>query len=158
MDTLVEAGNFNFTLTDTTLTTNVVDTLSGFEKAALTGGVSANIMNATAFTGTVTLDGDAGNDTLTGTNQADVLIGNAGNDTLNGLAGNDRLDGSTGNDTLYGGIGDDTLIGSLGANLSRPSRQRQSPRRHRIGRPTASDGIDTLERRRKATTSSPEPV
>jgi len=52
VDFLLESSNSNFTLTNTTLTTgSVIDTLSGFESAILTGGASANTIDASAFTG-----------------------------------------------------------------------------------------------------------
>ncbi len=132
VDRLIERADVNFTLTTTSLTGFGNDTISGFEQAQLTGGTSANTMNASTFNGTVLLDGGDGNDTLTGTAQndeliggigADVLVGLSGNDVLRGDAGldtlqgddgNDRLDGGADADTITGGNGDDLAIGGLG--------------------------------------------
>lgn len=113
-DTVVQTYNGNQTLTDVQLTGNGTDTLSSIEQANLTGGTSNNTLNASAFTGNVTLNGLGGNDTLTGGSGNDVLNGGDGTDTLTGNAGNDVLNGDAGNDTLTGGAGDDTLTGGAG--------------------------------------------
>src|SRR5262249_10493184 len=65
-DRLVEAGNVNFTLTNTGLTGLGSDALAGIEEASLTGGVGDNVLDASAFTGVVELSGGAGNDVLRG--------------------------------------------------------------------------------------------
>lgn len=58
LDTLVERQDANLTLTDTSLFNGTeTDTLSDFELAELTGGVSPNTLDASAFTGKVMLDG-----------------------------------------------------------------------------------------------------
>src|SRR5437667_210302 len=67
------------------------DSLTGFEQGQLTGGAGANTIDASGFSGPVSLDGGAGNDTL---------IGGAGNDTLRGGLGNDNITGGAGIDTL----------------------------------------------------------
>jgi Ca2+-binding RTX toxin-like protein len=163
-DRLVEAGNVNLTLTNATLAGLGTDVLSGFEQAQLTGGIGNNVINASTFLGTVTLDGGDGNDTLTGTAQNDILTGGngidtlnglagndtlsggAGNDTLNGNDGNDRLDGGTDSDRLFGGNGDDTAIGNLGndfvfgeAGIDTLYGDLESTAS------TVSDGIDTVD-------------
>lgn len=57
-DRVVESGNVNFILTNTSLTGNGTDSLSSIEAATLTGGSDNNNINASAFTlGSVTLDG-----------------------------------------------------------------------------------------------------
>lgn len=85
----------------------------------------ADVINAAAATGSVTLEGMGGNDSLVGGSAADylnggtgddTLIGNAGNDTLDGLTGNDSLSGGDGNDYLVGGDGNDTMAGGAGAD------------------------------------------
>ena len=64
----------------------------------LIGGASANTLNASAASVSVTLLGGQGNDTLIGGAQADVLIGGnradstAGTDSLTGNAGADTFD------------------------------------------------------------------
>jgi len=71
--------------------------------------------------GSVTLDGEAGNDVLTGTSLGDVLIGGAGNDTLVGGAGDDELDGGTGQDVYsFSGttnLGSDTVVQAASGNI-----------------------------------------
>jgi len=100
-------------LSDTTLTGNGTDTLTSIELATLTGGASGNTINASGFSGAVTLDGGAGNDTLTGGAGNDTLRGGTGNDTLIGGLGNDILIGGLGNDTLTGGGGSDSFVFNL---------------------------------------------
>jgi Ca2+-binding RTX toxin-like protein len=109
-DRVIESGNVNFTLTNTSLTGLGSDTLSSIEQASLTGGSGNNSINASAFTlGTVILSGGDGNDTLTGGTKNDSLTGGNGNDSLVGGNGNDTLIGSAGNDTLTGGSGNDSF-------------------------------------------------
>ncbi|MGO9922562.1 MAG: beta strand repeat-containing protein, partial [Isosphaeraceae bacterium] len=94
-DTLVESGDANFTLTDTTLTvapigsgTSWVETLSGISHAMLTGGPSNETLDASAFTnGGVTLVGGGGNDLLRGGSGNDFLTGGGGQCTLDGGGG-----------------------------------------------------------------------
>ncbi|MBM3969022.1 MAG: YHYH protein [Planctomycetes bacterium] len=104
LDTLVESGNVNFVLTDTSLTGLGTDVLSNFGFARLIGGTSANTLNAGGFSGSATLQGGAGDD---------VLIGGAGSDSLMGEDGNDTLTGGGGNNTLSGG-GHSATTTSLG--------------------------------------------
>ncbi|MCX7420886.1 MAG: calcium-binding protein [Planctomycetia bacterium] len=76
----------------------------------LTGGDSANILCADAFTaGSVTLNGGGGHD---------VLIGGSKNDSLNGGDGRDLLIGGLGADTLNGDAGDDILLGGTSSHSS----------------------------------------
>ncbi|WP_434684985.1 peroxidase family protein [Pseudanabaena minima] len=112
-DTLIESGNVNFVLTDTTLTGNGTDTLISIELATLTGGTGGNTINASGFSGAVTLDGGAGNDSLTGGIGNDTLFGGTGNDIIVGGAGDDTLTGGAGNDTLTGGLGSDKFVYNL---------------------------------------------
>lgn len=93
-DRLVEVGNVNMTLTDVSLVGLGTDVLSQIEGARLTGGAGKNKLNATTFTGPVTLIGGSGNDTL---------IGGSGDDSLDGGAGKDTLDGGAGTDTAVNG-------------------------------------------------------
>lgn len=99
-DTLVESGNVNFTLTDSSLTGLGTDTLSDVEFARLTGGASNNTLDASAFTGIVTLFGGAGNDILRGGDGDDSLLGEGGNDTLTGNGGTNELNGGDGTDQV----------------------------------------------------------
>ncbi|MBI1315205.1 hypothetical protein GC176_28270 [bacterium] len=122
-DRVTESEDANFTLTDTSLTGLGTDSLTSIEQAVLTGGASANTIDASAFSGNVTLMGGDGNDTLVGAAGASFLNGNADNDsltggasgdTLVGFSGNDVLDGGGGNDSLMGESDDDTLMGGTG--------------------------------------------
>jgi Ca2+-binding RTX toxin-like protein len=96
--TLVESGDMNMVLTNASLvgsvpgaknTTKVLftDNLQGVQIASLTGGKGNNKLDASAFTGTVTLDGGDGND---------VLLGGTGQNFLTGGKGTNTLDGGTG--------------------------------------------------------------
>ncbi len=117
-DLLVEAGDTNFVLTDTTLTGLGDDQVVGIESARLSGGRSANRIDASGFSGPTVQVGYAGNDTLIGGSASDILRGSAGRDRLIGNSGNDRLfgQGSTG-DWLIGGPGDDLLNGGSGNDV-----------------------------------------
>ena len=77
-------------------------------------GTAATTLDASLFTGSVTLAGGSGNDTLIGGRGSNVLNGNAGRDSLIGGDGNDTLNGGTGNDTLRGNAGDDRMFGDEG--------------------------------------------
>ncbi|MFO0878902.1 MAG: CARDB domain-containing protein [Gemmataceae bacterium] len=141
----VEAlGNANWTLTNTALTSSRGGklTLSSVEVGRLVGGLSANILNASAFTGTTYLTGDRGNDTIRGGKGFDWLVesgnvnftltgtrltGGLGTDTLSSINGA-RLTGGIGNNTidartfggrtqLDGGAGNDTLRAGPGAAI-----------------------------------------
>lgn len=103
-DTLIEAGDVNFTLTATSLTGLGTDKPSGFGAVRLTGGGGNNVIKVSGFSGRVTLLGGEGNDSLTG--------GTSGVTSLDGGNGNDTLIGGTGLATLLGGAGDDSLTGS----------------------------------------------
>ena len=76
-----------------------------FESGALSGGASANVLDAFFFPGNVTLRGFGGDD---------KLIGGQGDDSLRGDAGSDVLIGNEGNDVIFGGDGDDLLVGATG--------------------------------------------
>ena len=94
---------------------NGTDALAGIEEVELTGGLLPNTLNASAFTGKVTLNGAGGNDTLLGGSGNDVLIGDLGNDSINGGGGVDRLvETADTNLTLtnasFVGFGSDTLV------------------------------------------------
>lgn len=116
VDRLIEVSDTNWTLTDSTLSGLGNDSLSGFEQVSLTGGLGANTINATAYTGNATLDGAAGADTILGGTGDSSLLGNAGNDSLVGNTGNDTLLGGNDTDVLIGGDGNDSLDGGAGNN------------------------------------------
>ncbi|MGB3652276.1 MAG: putative Ig domain-containing protein [Rivularia sp. (in: cyanobacteria)] len=110
-DTLRETADVDFTLTDTQLIGNGTDTLASIERVILTGGNSANTIDASGFSGSTYLYGRGGNDTLLGGSGNDYLRGDNGDDLINGGAGNDRLYGGSGKDTfvLSAAIGKDTI-------------------------------------------------
>ena len=101
-DTVVAAKDSSFTLSNAGLTAGdgLSATLVGIGAASLTGGASANVLDARNFSGPVSLSGLGGDDTLYGGPGADGLSGGDGNDTLTGGGGADVLDGGAGTDTL----------------------------------------------------------
>ena len=128
-DLLIESGDVDFVLTNTTLDGGLgTDSLLTIENVSLTGGEGDNTIDASEFTkGAVTLIGGLGNDTLSGgtSNDAisgqdgdDELSGGKGNDTLLGGFGSDALNGDAGNDLLIGGFDDDTLNGGDGRDTA----------------------------------------
>ncbi|MDI3336249.1 Hint domain-containing protein [Defluviimonas aestuarii] len=113
-------------INSSTVTQDTTLTFSGNETGTLTDGVSTagfseierfqlgsgdDVVNATATTVGVNVDGGAGGDTMTGGSSADSLTGGSGADSLSGGAGKDTLIGGDGNDTLTGGAGNDSLSG-----------------------------------------------
>ncbi|MHC1764379.1 MAG: beta strand repeat-containing protein [Verrucomicrobiia bacterium] len=105
-DKLIVAQNVDMTLTNSSVTIGLLAnpiSLTSIELAELTGGASANNLDASGFSGNVTLKGMGGND---------VLQGGSGNDTLEGGTGNDTyaFEDSWGSDTINGpDAGTDTL-------------------------------------------------
>ncbi len=116
IDCLTESGDVNFTLRPTTLRGLGTDRLAQFEKSLLTGGDSANVLDASTSNMQVTLIGGSGNDVLKGGSRSDSLNGGDGSDTLIGLDGHDSLTGGAGNDLLTGGNGNDVLNGDTGSD------------------------------------------
>ena len=111
-DRLYERGDVDLILTDFNLDGGLgSDVVSSIETAYLKGGKGNNLLDATAFTGDVTLIGVGGADTLRGGSGNDLISGRSGNDSITGGQGNDTLKGLRGNDTLNGGAGDDWLDG-----------------------------------------------
>jgi ELWxxDGT repeat protein len=91
--------------------------IDNIQQVSLTGGVSGNVLDATAFPGKVILSGREGNDILLGGRNDDTLFGGAGADWLAGNLGNDTLHGETGLDILSGGRGTDFLSGGEGEDI-----------------------------------------
>ncbi len=114
VDSISASGDRNFTISDSTFIGFDTDTLSSIDRVRLTGGDSANTLDATSFSGSAVLIGGVGNDTLLGGSGNDSLDGGDGADVLKGRAGNDFISGGAGNDTLNGGAGNDTLNGDDG--------------------------------------------
>lgn len=111
------SSNLNFTLTATLFTVgSESDTLVNTERANITAGSGNNQIDASTFTGSVTMNGNGGNDTLLGGLGNDSLIGGLGNDTATGGSGNDTINGGDGNDTLSGDADDDVITGDAGTD------------------------------------------
>ncbi len=104
------------TLNDTLLSGLGLDSIAGIELAQLEAGAAVQI-NASAFSGAVTLFGSSAGDSLIGTAFADVISGGNGNDTINAGDGNDTITGGVGNDSIDGEGGTDlqaeTTAGSV---------------------------------------------
>ena len=83
-DTLSETRDADFILADASLTIGAegADTLSGVESAELSGGGGDNVLDASAFTGTVALSGEAGDDTFALASGEATVAGGDGSDTL----------------------------------------------------------------------------
>lgn len=138
-DAILEEADVDWTLTPGQLVGQGTDVLINVEQAHLTGGDSANTIDASTFTSpilSVTLRGAGGNDTLLGGDGGDILFGDAGDDELRGFlggddmyggSGSDLVDGAEGNDwvrgqgtsgdTVIGGEGDDTIDGGTGTDF-----------------------------------------
>ena len=120
-DRLIMSADADFVLTDTELTitdgsgSRVIE-MTDIGTVTLIGGPSANTMDASAFTGNVTLIGAGGDDVLIGGEGADLLQGDGGNDTLSGGRGSDQLDGGEGQDAVVEDLGD--LTGDYLVSLS----------------------------------------
>lgn len=91
-NTVLEVRDADFSLQDTQLVVGAeTDVLNGIQQAELTGGASANLLDASAFTlGPVVLNGRGGADQLLGGTRADELVGGTGNDLLRGGEGDDQ--------------------------------------------------------------------
>ena len=113
-DRIVEQDNVDFTLTDKSMTGLGNDVLDGIDLAFLTGGSGANRIDASGFSGKVTLDGSTGDDTLIGGSNRDRLVGGSGQDNLDGGSGDDWILGGSGDDFLFGNEGEDTILGEGG--------------------------------------------
>jgi Ca2+-binding RTX toxin-like protein len=133
-DAAVESGDVDFTVTNTQLTGIGIDRLIGVEKAILTTGDSANLIDSTSYTGliiVITGDGDDtvnsgsgddhittgdGNDVVNSGLGSDFVLTGAGDDVISGGGGNDTLNAEAGDDTLHGGDGSDEILGGDGAD------------------------------------------
>jgi Ca2+-binding RTX toxin-like protein len=107
IDTVSVQGDADFTLTDTQLAGQGADSLSGVERAVLTGGDGDNRLDAAKFDlGRVVLDGGVGDDTLIG-----PAMGGGSHlfDFYHNVAYCNIFTGGDGNDTLIGGAGIDCI-------------------------------------------------
>ena len=117
-DRIAQTADAQQMLTDTQLTTAAglnTDTLAAVEQAALSGGASDNPINASAFSGAVTLLGLAGNDFLVGAAGSDSIDGGTQttiDTTTQAVNANQTL-----TDTQLTGVGADTIAGLEAASL-----------------------------------------
>ena len=129
IDLLLEQRDASMTLTATSISVGVeTDSLAGIEQAVLTGGDGANRIDATTWSGALTVDGGSGNDTITGSAGNDVLTGGLGADSIDGQAGSDllleqtdtnfRLTGSAGTGSASAGSATLSRIGNQKLKLS----------------------------------------
>ncbi len=103
-DKVIETGDVNFTLTNTSLTGPGTSSLLGIEQASLTGGASGNTFQINGWTGSALLDGGSGTDTLVGANVTSSWnITGTGAGNINGaitFIGMENFAGGTASDTL----------------------------------------------------------
>ncbi len=97
--------NANTTVAGTT----ILNVLKNIQIAQIYGTIGSDLLDGSAFAGSVVFNAGPGHDTL---------IGSANNDTLNGDEGNDRITGGAGVDSISGGTGRDTLIETRDANIT----------------------------------------
>ena len=116
VDRLTAIGDTNWDLNDIRLVSAGGGKIlhDDIEKASITGGTSKNHLNASLFSGDVTLYGGSNNDLLRGGTGDDTLFGGIGNDRIFGGLGDDIAYGQDGNDQLWGDAGEDTLLGNAG--------------------------------------------
>jgi len=110
-------GSQNITLTNSELTVGgEVVTYTSVERFILNGSDQANNIDASGYSGDVTIFGGDGNDTLAGGSGNDSIVGEGGNDVITGGDGSDTLLGGAGRDSIDGGAGDDNVSGQSGAD------------------------------------------
>jgi len=96
-------------------------TITGDDNLTISGTTTATTVNASAFTGDLTItaaattvSGGSGDDTITGSAAQNTINGNAGDDTINAGADADTVNGGEGDDAITGGAGNDALTGGAG--------------------------------------------
>lgn len=115
IDTIKQSAATNLTLADSRLLGSGDDVLNSIERAELTVfGAIGRVVDASSFSGRVTIKGGDGADTILGSQGSGLLLGNGGNDSIIGGRSSDTILGGNGNDQLSGGADADTLIGGLG--------------------------------------------
>ena len=116
IDRLSASGNTNWDLNDTRLVSAGGGRIQhdDIERATLIGGTGKNHLNASLFSGDVTMNGGSDNDLIRGGSGNDTLIGGAGNDRIYGGLGDDNLQGQDDHDQIWGDAGEDILTGGIG--------------------------------------------
>ncbi len=117
-DQVIVTSATNLMLTDLNAIGADDDTLREIESAVLSiTGTAGRIVDASAFSGQVTINGGRGADTILGSAGGGTLNGNAGHDSITGGSSADAISGGAGNDILLGAAGDDTLSGDDGHDI-----------------------------------------
>lgn len=111
-DLIVVNDDIDITLSNINLQMSVYGnhTVGNIEVAHLTGGASANTIDAAGFSGRTIIRGKGENDILRGGSDTDVIEGGDGDDTITANAGNDTITGGAGTNSLTGGHDDDTYV------------------------------------------------
>lgn len=111
-DLIVVNDDIDITLSNINLQMSVYGnhTAGNIEVAHLTGGASANTIDAASFSGRTIIRGKGENDILRGGSDTDVIEGGDGDDTITANAGDDTITGGAGTNTLTGGHDDDTYV------------------------------------------------
>ncbi|MBM81813.1 MAG: hypothetical protein CMJ78_14650 [Planctomycetaceae bacterium] len=120
-DRILATGDGDVVVTESELLGWGVE-FSGIDAASLTGGASANRIDASSANFPVRLSGGGKdeliggnfNDTLHGGTGSDVILAGDGDDLIFGANGNDEIRAGSGNDRVLGGAGNDRLIGNGG--------------------------------------------
>ncbi|HVK08828.1 MAG TPA: M57 family metalloprotease [Gemmataceae bacterium] len=103
---------------DDTLTITPNDLVGGATSVLVVAGGGADVIDASAVTFTVALDGGEGDDTIVGGTGSDLILGGAGTDSLVGGAGDDTLVTQHGDDTVVGGDGSDVYVIVPGSDVT----------------------------------------
>jgi Ca2+-binding RTX toxin-like protein len=116
IDRLSASGNTNWDLNDIRLVSAGGGRIQhdDIERATLIGGTGKNHLNASLFSGDVTMNGGSDNDLIRGGSGNDTLIGGAGNDRIYGGLGDDNLQGQDDHDQIWADAGEDILTGGIG--------------------------------------------
>ncbi|MEX0642950.1 MAG: right-handed parallel beta-helix repeat-containing protein, partial [Pirellulales bacterium] len=115
LDELLVAGDGDFTLTPSLLARSAAGniTIAAIHSVRISAGAGANRIDASAFTGPVSLLGGSGDDVLLGGSGDDYLDAGIGTDQVFAGPGDDVLNGGGGaGDWLDAGPGDDIVYGS----------------------------------------------
>jgi len=129
-DLVAEFADTDFVLSNRATRGRGDDVLLSVERARIRGNDADNRLDASQFSGQVTLSGGGGADLLIGGSGKDRLNGQSGNDTLLGGSGDDRLFGGSGRDGLDGQAGDDLINGQGGRDLIATSEGNDRIRGH----------------------------
>ncbi|MBI1311547.1 hypothetical protein GC176_09595, partial [bacterium] len=118
-DLIREFFSGNVTLTNSMMTGRGTDTVISAERAMLTGGGAAQLIDLSAFfTAGLTssiINAGGGDDTILATDGGDIINGGGGSDLIIANGADDRVFGGSGADTVNGGAGNDFIKGLGGS-------------------------------------------